>query len=96
MYDELELTGEVLDICSSWISHFRTAPRRLVAMGMNETELRANVMATSWVIQDLCAIVDAYFDLTGGFDPAVVQRSNPGSRSDPALRGRRSTLSRGG
>lgn len=53
LYDELALTGEVLDICSSWISHFRTAPRRLVAMGMNEAELRANEMAASWIVQDL-------------------------------------------
>lgn len=153
LYDELKLTGDVLDICSSWISHFRRAPRRLVAMGMNERELRANEMATSWVIQDLnvdptlpfddasfdavtccvsvdyltrplevfaevarvlrpggpfavtfsnrcfptkairgwlltddqghCAIVDAYFDLTDGFDPAVVQLRNPARRSDP-------------
>ena len=153
LYDELALTGDVLDICSSWISHFPTPPRQLVAMGMNETELRANEMATSWVIQDLnvdpelpfadasfdavtccvsvdyltrplevfaevarvlrpggpfavtfsnrcfptkairgwlhtddeghCAIVDAYFDLTDGFDPAVVQLRNPGARTDP-------------
>ncbi len=163
LYDELELTGDVLDICSSWISHFRRAPRRLVAMGMNEGELCANEMATSWAIQDLnvdpalpfedesfdavtccvsvdyltrplevfaeaarvlrpgglfvvtfsnrcfptkairgwlltddqgrCAIVDAYFDLTDRFDPAVVELRNPGQRSDPlyAVVARRST-----
>ncbi|HYN32945.1 MAG TPA: class I SAM-dependent methyltransferase [Ilumatobacteraceae bacterium] len=163
LYDELELAGDVLDICSSWISHFRSAPRRLVAMGMNESELRANEMATSWAIQDLnadptlpfddesfdavtccvsvdyltrplevfaevarvlrpggpfavtfsnrcfptkairgwlltddegrCAIVEAYFDLTEGFDPAVVELRNPGRHSDPlyAVVARRST-----
>jgi SAM-dependent methyltransferase len=53
LYDELELTGEVLDICSSWISHLRRPPRRLVAMGMNEVELRANEMASAWVVKDL-------------------------------------------
>ena len=53
LYDELGLTGDVLDLCSSWISHFRTPPRQLVAMGMNEVELRANEMATSWLVQDL-------------------------------------------
>ena len=53
LYDELELTGEVLDVCSSWVSHFRTPPCRLVAMGMNEAELRANEMASSWIVQDL-------------------------------------------
>jgi SAM-dependent methyltransferase len=153
LYDELGLTGDVLDICSSWISHFLTPPRRLVAMGMNETELRANEMATSWAVQDLnvdpslpfaddsfdavtccvsvdyltrplevfaevarvlrsggvfvitfsnrcfptkairgwlmtddrgrCSIVDAYFDLTDGFEPAEVQHRNPGVRTDP-------------
>ena len=53
LYDELDLTGEVLDICSSWISHFRSPPRQLVAMGMNENELRANEVASSWVVRDL-------------------------------------------
>ncbi len=53
LYDELELTGDVLDVCSSWVSHFRTPPRRLVVMGMNEAELRANAMASSRVVKDL-------------------------------------------
>ncbi len=53
LYEELELTGDVLDICSSWVSHFRTAPAHLVAMGMNATELAANEMASSWVVRDL-------------------------------------------
>ena len=53
LYDELELTGDVLDICSSWVSHFRTAPAGLVAMGMNARELAANEMASSWVVRDL-------------------------------------------
>ncbi len=53
LYDELELTGDVLDICSSWVSHFRTAPARLVAMGMNAKELAANEMASSWVVRNL-------------------------------------------
>jgi SAM-dependent methyltransferase len=67
LYDELDLTGEVLDLCSSWISHFRTPPRRLVALGMNEIELSANEMAASWLVQDLNAqptlpFADASFD----------------------------------
>ncbi len=53
LYDELELTGEVLDICSSWVSHFRSGPVRLVAMGMNARELASNEMASSWVVRDL-------------------------------------------
>jgi SAM-dependent methyltransferase len=53
LYDELELSGEVLDVCASWVSHFRSPPRRLVALGMNEVELARNVDATSWVVHDL-------------------------------------------
>ncbi|MCU1393440.1 MAG: hypothetical protein JWM34_1868 [Ilumatobacteraceae bacterium] len=53
LYDELGLTGSVLDIMSSWISHFVTPPTELVALGMNEHELAANRMATSWLVHDL-------------------------------------------
>lgn len=53
LYDELDLTGDVLDLCSSWISHFRTPPRRLVALGMNAVELAANEAATEWGVRDL-------------------------------------------
>lgn len=53
LYDELGLTGDVLDICSSWISHFTSAPRRLVALGMNATELAANDAASEWLVHDL-------------------------------------------
>ena len=53
LYDELELTGDVLDICSSWISHFRTPPARLVVAGMNDAELAANEMADERVVRDL-------------------------------------------
>lgn len=55
LYDELQLTGEVLDICSSWISHFRTKPERLVVAGMNEAELAANDMADERLVKDLNA-----------------------------------------
>ncbi len=53
LYDELQLTGDVLDICSSWISHFHRPPRRLVAMGMNAAELAANTAADEWTVRDL-------------------------------------------
>jgi len=53
LYDELGLSGDVLDICSSWISHFSTPPERLVALGMNATELAANPAASEWVVHDL-------------------------------------------
>ena len=53
LYRELELDGDVLDICSSWISHFDPPPARLVALGMNPTELAANPAASSWVVRNL-------------------------------------------
>ena len=53
LYEELGLDGVVLDICSSWISHFRAKPERLVVTGMNEHELAANEMADSWIVADL-------------------------------------------
>ena len=56
LYDELGLTGSdvhVLDICSSWISHFPTKPGRLTITGMNATELEANEMADDWSVGDL-------------------------------------------
>ena len=40
---------------SSWISHFRTPPAELVALGMNTTELAANPAATRWLVHDLNA-----------------------------------------
>jgi len=57
LYDELGLTGAtsgpVLDICSSWISHFSTEPERLVVTGMNAAELAANAMADERLVHDL-------------------------------------------
>ncbi len=53
LYRELGLTGEVLDICSSWVSHFEQTPRRLVAMGMNANELARNTAASDTLVGDL-------------------------------------------
>ena len=53
LYDELALTGDVLDICSSWISHFRVRPQCLIVTGMNAAELAANEMADEWSVRDL-------------------------------------------
>jgi len=53
LYDELGITGEVLDVMSSWISHFRQAPRRLTVLGMSQAELEANPMADDLVVHDL-------------------------------------------
>ncbi len=53
LYRELGLDGEVLDLCSSWVSHFDPAPERLVALGMNAAELAANPAASAWAVRDL-------------------------------------------
>lgn len=56
LYGELGLATDetsVLDICSSWISHFPTKPGRLVVTGMNAAELDANQMADEWIVADL-------------------------------------------
>ena len=67
LYAELGLDGEVLDLMSSWISHFRTAPRRLVGLGLNAVELAANPMLAAHTVHDLNAdptlpFPDASFD----------------------------------
>ncbi|MDW3212564.1 MAG: GNAT family N-acetyltransferase [Ilumatobacteraceae bacterium] len=53
LYRELVLTGDVLDLCSSWVSHFPSTPDRLVALGMNANELAANPAATDTLVHDL-------------------------------------------
>ena len=47
--------GEILDLMSSWISHLppETEYRRVVGLGMNETELRRNERLDSYVVQNL-------------------------------------------
>ncbi len=67
LYDELGLDGDVLDLMSSWVSHFRHAPASLTVLGLNAAELAANPMATSRVQHDLNAdpvlpFADASFD----------------------------------
>src|SRR5205823_5166227 len=39
LYEELGVKGDVLDLMSSWVSHFRTPPAHLRVLGMNEAEL---------------------------------------------------------
>ncbi len=67
LYDELGLSGDVLDLCSSWVSHFRVAPDRLVVLGMNPVELDRNPQAAARVVHDLnrdpqVPFADASFD----------------------------------
>jgi SAM-dependent methyltransferase len=70
LYDELDVNGEVLDLMSSWVSHFDVAPRRLVVLGMNERELAANDQAAERVVQDLNADPALPFE-DGSFDDAT-------------------------
>lgn len=67
LYKELDLDGDVLDLMSSWVSHFRRAPRHLTVLGMNAGELDANPQANERVLHDLNAssrlpFADAAFD----------------------------------
>ena len=66
-YAELSVDGEVLDLMTSWVSHFRSAPRRLVGLGMNAAELQANPMLAEYVVHDLNADPSLPFD-DGRFD----------------------------
>jgi SAM-dependent methyltransferase len=53
LYAELGLTGRVLDLMSSWVSHFCDQPRELAVLGMNADELARNPMATERLVHDL-------------------------------------------
>ena len=53
LYEELGLEGDVVDLMSSWVSHFRSKPRSLTVLGMNASELAANPMADVVVVHDL-------------------------------------------
>ncbi len=55
LYDELGLNGRVLDLMSSWVSHFRVPPAELVVLGLNAAELAANPAATERIVHDLNA-----------------------------------------
>jgi SAM-dependent methyltransferase len=67
VYARLGLKGRVLDLMSSWISHFESPPRALVALGMNPVELAANGQAVGAAVTDLNRLpslpfADASFD----------------------------------
>ena len=57
LYTELGLcgaeSGPVLDVMSSWVSHFTEKPESLTVLGMNAYELDANPMADERVALDL-------------------------------------------
>ena len=70
LYAELGLDGDVLDLMSSWVSHFERAPRNLTVLGMNGAELARNPMATESVVHDLNADPALPF-AAASFDAAV-------------------------
>jgi hypothetical protein len=55
LYDELQIRGDVLDLMSSWVSHFHSPPEKLRVLGMNAHELEANPMAAERIVHDLNA-----------------------------------------
>ena len=65
LYRELGIDGDVLDLMSSWVSHFSVRPRRLTVLGMNGSALDRNSMADARVVHDLNA------DPTLPFAPAI-------------------------
>jgi SAM-dependent methyltransferase len=67
LYAELGVDGRVLDLMSSWVSHFAVAPEHLTALGMNAAELDANPTASERTVHDLntdpvLPYADAAFD----------------------------------
>jgi SAM-dependent methyltransferase len=70
LYDELGIGGDVLDLMSSWVSHFRRRPERLTVLGMNAEELAANPQASATVVHDLNEDPSLPFD-DDSFDAAV-------------------------
>lgn len=70
LYEELGLEGDVVDLMSSWVSHFRAAPSRLTVLGMNDDELAANPQAQARVVHDLNADPTLPFP-DDSFDDAV-------------------------
>jgi SAM-dependent methyltransferase len=70
LYDALGLSGSVLDLMGSWVSHFHTTPEHLTVLGMNPRELAANPQAAATVVHDLNADPRVPFE-NGSFDAAV-------------------------
>jgi SAM-dependent methyltransferase len=58
MYQKDSPLLDVLDLCSSWVSHLppefsQPSSLRVVGVGMNEKELQRNAQLTSYVVKDL-------------------------------------------
>ena len=70
LYDELGITGTVLDLMGSWVSHFQKAPAHLTVLGMNAEELAANPQASASIVHDLNLSPRLPF-ASGSFDAVV-------------------------
>lgn len=53
IYRSLGIEGRVLDLMSSWISHFSAQPDQLITLGRNALELSKNDAAIGGVVADL-------------------------------------------
>lgn len=53
VYRDLGVNGRVLDLMSSWISHFAEPPAELITLGRNGVELSRNEAARGGVVADL-------------------------------------------
>src|SRR5207248_8718713 len=65
--------GAILDLMSSWVSHLppEVAYERVVGLGMNEVELKANPRLTTWLVHDLNADPRVPFE-DDEFDAAMI------------------------
>lgn len=72
----VEHDPEILDLMASWDSHVPASvrPARLVGLGLNESELRANPALSEWVIHDVNREPRLPFD-TGTFDVVLCSLS---------------------
>ena len=54
-YGDSEHAVDVLDLCSSWVSHYPPSARlkRVAGLGMNQVELERNAVLTERVVRDL-------------------------------------------
>ena len=69
-YAELGIRCRVLDLMSSWVSHFAERPEHLTVLGMNAEELERNPQAHATVVHDLNADPCLPFD-SASFDAIV-------------------------
>ncbi len=70
LYERLGISGRVLDLMGSWVSHFQSPPEQLVVHGMNVEELAQNHAAGGALVADLNAHPSLPFR-SGSFDAVV-------------------------